>query len=198
MWAIELRRAVRALGLLAATGSTATLVGACGEASRRVSAKPSTRSSVTTTDKDRDYDSRPNARYDSDDYRVLDYGREATQRERLAVVDRVRAYYAAAAREDGTAACAMLSKPSAEATILIYDREAPSGTTCATVAKALFRREHAQLAVDNATMEVESVRLGARLGYALLNFKSRRDRHMLLYREAGIWKVDAAVDSEFT
>jgi hypothetical protein len=187
--------------------SCAVLLGACGRSKQVVGASrhaspgstPVTAKEATVADRDRDYDGNGRTRYDRDDYDILAFGRAANQNETKAITKLLKNYYAAAASHDGRMACSLMSTAAAEATIEIYgpDRE-PFGShrkTCAAVTTSLFRHFHRQMTVDSATMWVRSIRLGPSLGYAILSFRSHPDRHMILYRESGSWRIDAALDS---
>lgn len=200
----------RLLSALALVSLFACVLAACGrsggqsdEVSRRgrgpsASGGRLASSGRLVVDKDRDYDGSPQTRYDADDYKILSYGRAASATTARQIVARLRRYYAAAALHDGRKACALMSAGAAQATIEIYGagREpyAPRQRTCAAVATRLFEHFQRRMALDSATLAVRGIRLGPALGYALLSFRGQPDRHMLLYREAGAWKVDAALD----
>jgi hypothetical protein len=200
--------ATRLSPALLATASLALAFAATGCGSSKGADTGARLSSVSTIsgriveDKDHDYDGSPTDRYDEDDYYILAYGRAASAAEFSAVTTLLKHYYAAATADDGSEACALMSAVFAHA--IIGDdgtgTNVPPGhvETCAQVATSLFKHDHRQLTIDNATLKVTGVRVGEKLGYALLSFKALPDRHILIYREAGVWKVDAALDDRLT
>jgi hypothetical protein len=156
----------------------------------------STGQNIPPRDYDEDRDGTPNSRYDSDDYAVLTFGHEASPAERQVVTALVKSFYAAAAAEDGAKACSLIYSLLAESIPETYGEVATGppelrGKTCAVVMTKLFKRDHQELVVHNATLKVTGVRVEAKNGFVLLDFKGVPDRHVVLHRELGAWKIDS-------
>jgi hypothetical protein len=154
--------------------------------------------SVPPKDHDEDRDGSPNSRYDSDDYAVLTFGHEAGTADRRVITALAKGFYAAAAAEDGAKACSLIYSLLAESVPETYGEVATGppelrGKTCAVVMTKLFKRDHQELIVHNATLKVTGVRVEAKIGYVLLSFKGVPDRHMALHREFGVWKIDSLI-----
>lgn len=192
------------LGRLSSAGMVVALVSlsvtACG-GGRPVTApsgQSSDRSAALVVDKDRDYDGSPRNRYDPDDYKILAYGREADPAERETVTAMLTHYFRYAASTNGARACKLMSGPLKESVLELYgpqkDPSAPRQGTCVAVATYIFRQRRRHLQIEAATIVVKDVRLGEEFGYAILSFKGLPDRHMLLYREAGRWRLDEPFD----
>jgi hypothetical protein len=190
----------------AATSSAATSSSATSSATTSGVTTSSASASVApqgerqpARDADNDYDGSGKGRYDSDDYRIVAYGRAANRAERGAVTALVERYYAAAAAGDGARACPLIYSLFAEA-IVEEDGQANGppalrGDTCAVVFSKVFELSHQQLVLDNATLRVTGVRVQGKRGYALLSFGATPEHEIRLHREFGVWKIDALNDS---
>ena len=129
--------------------------------------------------------------HNDDDAHILDYGHPAQGTERQAIVAALRAYYAAAAAEDGAKACAMLIPVVVESVVEEYGHSSElSGRTCAQVVGKLFVRDHAKLTRKYATFKIYAVRVGEMGELTVLTFTGDPEaRQMSVRREGGVWKV---------
>jgi hypothetical protein len=155
--------------------------------------------SLPSMDRDDDRDSSGKGRYDSDDYKIVAYGHEATPADRRAVTALVKRFYAAAAAGNGAGACSMFYTLLAESIVEGYGRVPGSpalrGNTCAVVMSKLFKQNYQELVVDNATLAMTGVRVEGKRGIGLLSFKGRPEQHIVVHREFGTWKIDSMLDS---
>jgi hypothetical protein len=132
---------------------------------------------------------------DSDDQAILHFGQRAAPDEARFVVALVRRYYAAAAAHDGSKACALLYSQLAEAVPKDYGKfpgpPALRGATCAVVMSKIFKQQPRRL---TSTPHVLQVRARGNQGLVLLRAGRRSERHLLIHREHGVWKVWALFD----
>lgn len=152
-------------------------------------------------DGDNDLDSAANSGYDSDDRSVLALGHPANPAVKHAVASLVKGYFAAAASEDGQAACSMLvSSISKSVPQDLGQSPGPPylhGKTCAVVMRKVFKQDHRQLALYPATIQVAAVRVSRSVGVAVLRFKTLPRRQVRIVRdEDGTWKIEAYLDGE--
>lgn len=180
----------------ASAGSTTAEVAAGTTSSRR----PPRAVLAAPVSGDTDHDSSEQTTFDSDDGRALHFGHAADATDGRAITAVVEHYYAALAAEDGSAACALMMAPVAESVPEeIYGASAlahGSGRTCASVASELFAESHAQLVAESRTLRVIGVRVRRRRASALLRFGARSARHILLYREDGVWRIGTLADED--
>jgi hypothetical protein len=179
----------------------------CGErgASTAKTRSSTTVASVTATlpqpefkdDADLDHDSY-GLGPDPDTTRV--FGHPASAADTRVVGSVLRRYYAAAAAQDGLAACKLLYSPLGESVVEDYGSgitdKPTGGETCAVVLSALFKHLHPSFSTDSATLRVVAVRVLRERGSALLSFDGKRpENYMELHRERGTWRVTRLVDS---
>lgn len=130
--------------------------------------------------------------YDGDDGGVRYFGHAASAADTRAIGALVGRYYAAAAAEEGSRACAMLYFILAESIPEMYGRApAPrymNGDTCPTVLARLFEHFHSRLA---AAPVVSAVRVDGARAYALLGSTALPAGYVELLRDAGSWKIDS-------
>jgi hypothetical protein len=135
---------------------------------------------------------------DADDDGVLLFGQAAGAADTRAVTALVKRYYAAAAASDGATGCSLLYSTIAGTVVENYGQPpgppALRGGSCAVVMSKLFKQHRRQLAAEVATMQVTGVRVKGDQGLALLNFGSPPERHMLVRRERGAWKIGVFLD----
>jgi hypothetical protein len=150
-------------------------------------------------DSDGDGDNLTNSFYDTDDKAILAYGHAASAAEVQAVTAVVKRYYAAASAGDGATACSLIYSILAESIAEDYGRPpgppALRGKTCAVVMSKLFKQRHQQLTADVFTLKVTGVRVDGKRGSALLSFRRMPDRHILVHRERGAWKIYTLLDA---
>lgn len=136
---------------------------------------------------------------DADDQEVLGFGQRAAGAETRTVAVLVKRYYAAAVRFDGKQACSMLYSTTAEAVPEDYgEKPGPAylrGKTCATVMAKLFKHDRRQLSAAERKLKVTEVRVAGNRGVALLDLGAKPERHMLVHREFGVWKIGAFMDA---
>lgn len=147
-------------------------------------------------------DSARRAVEENDDREIEIYGRPATVPEWRAAADFARAYFRAAAAEDGATACTLLTP------MLQHDLggsyEHPSdppylhGKTCAEVLTKLFKHRHKLMTAETAGLEVTDVRVTPRTAFILLAFKGIRERRFMgVERYGNTWKLEALTDSQY-
>ncbi len=144
----------------------------------------------TSEDEDRDSD---HYKHEPDNEREL-VGRPAGKADARAVAAVVKRYFAAAAREQGAAACSLLYSPFEELVAQTYGgvgaAPAMRGNSCAEVAGKLFRLQHRQLR-HATSVRVAAVRVSFSRGIARFGFgASRPTLYTMLHRERGRWKMD--------
>lgn len=216
MWRYVSFGQVRATLAIVLLGLTVAACGAAGKGANATSRAGSntratrnagrTRASSTAPgqsarkkDADSDYDNKSNGRHDSDDNAILRFGHTASPTERRMVAGIVKRYYAAGAEGDGATACSLIYSIFAEAIPEDYG-QAPGppglrGKTCAAVLSKFFVQHHGRLAADSETLSVTGVRVEGNRGFALLSFRRMPDRHIVLHRERGHWKLSALLDT---
>jgi hypothetical protein len=183
-----------------AVSSTSPVVSNPNSTSTTVSRREDSNSSASDKDKDED-SSNNSARYDSDDGKVLDYGRAANPSEKEQITAVVRAYYVVSAAEDGTKACSMLYSTFAEAIPEDYGTSPPGpayarGTTCPAVMTLIFKHFHSQIAERLLKLKISQVRVKERQGLAILSFGTMPERVIHVAREGRTWRIVALIDSE--
>jgi hypothetical protein len=142
-----------------------------------------------------------NAAFDRDDGEFRYYGRAAGANVRRAVTRLVARYYAAAAANDGAAACALVDAELADAFAAQRDARfpgspAPAAGGCAAALAARFRHILGRSAADMASVRVIGVRVAGDRGLALLRLRSSQVRYIPVGSERGAWKIEALIDSE--
>lgn len=195
---------------------TAVLVslGICACARSNIVAHPHTSSATETTlstatsgsylasDEDNDSDDVGNRSFDltptiHDSFIAAGEGKRADPAERLTVTALVKRYYTAAAAEDGGEACKLLYSTIASG---LAEGQAQStqraGASCAAALSRLFKQQHPSLVADDVpTMSVIEVRVKGEFATATLGFRAVPVAGIRLEREAGIWRMDALLDS---
>ncbi len=137
-----------------------------------------------------------NGRYhDEDDIRTLTIGRRADAPEALAIASVVERYFAAAASDDGRAACSLMAPSFERAVPEDYGRSAlgPRGVAagCAQVASTLFAREARQL---SGKVAVTGVRLqGSGEGLALIGSPTMPASTFAVQRDSDRWRIDSLI-----
>lgn len=161
-------------------------------------ASPAPLDSRVDGDRDNDVDA---ADDDTNNNRVLAFGRPASQSERRGVTALVKRYYGTALAGNGARGCSMLYSTLAEAAV--EDDAQPPGPpymrgarTCAAVLGLLFKHYHAQLAAEVPKLEVTHVRLQEHQGIALLRFGALAEREISVGREGHTWKLNEIYDQE--
>lgn len=148
-------------------------------------------------DVDRDDDARDSAGkgyYDGDDAATRDFGRPATAAEASALTSLARRYLQAAATENGTAACSLMS---AGAKALASQYGAAGGPAylsgaggCAGVMSRLLAHGHDEF---TGAVDVVAARVSGAQADLLLGSSTRPARFMSLRRVGGAWEVDALI-----
>lgn len=136
-----------------------------------------------------------------DDTLVLDYGHPASRSEEASIAAVVKEYYAAAAKENGRAACQLLYPIVAESVADTYGRPpAPSalrGKTCAVVMAKIFKQRHHTLAAESATLHVTSVHVGEEKALVVMSFGTTPEpRRIPVHRLGHAWRIMELLDSE--
>jgi hypothetical protein len=148
-------------------------------------------------------DTAPRKTEEKDDEEIEIYGKQASPTEWLAAVAFAKAYFAAAAAENGAAACALLVPSLAQGMGGSY--ESPSdpvylhGKTCPEVMTKLFVHRHKLMAAEAKGLEVTDVRVTSRTAFILLAFKGIRERRYMGVERFpnNIWKLEALIDSQY-
>jgi hypothetical protein len=162
------------------------------------STKPSVSPPVAHHQKDsNDGDRDPNS---NDDNEILKYGHAANRRDEKEITSLVEHFYAAAAADNGSKACALIFSIQAELIPEEYGKTPgpPSlrGKTCAVVLQKFYRQLHRQMAADVTTLKVTGVRIEGKKGYALLRLRGLSEpRALPLHIEFGVWKIFAMLDN---
>jgi hypothetical protein len=135
----------------------------------------------------------------NDDERIFAaYPVHASPAETRAVAALVKRYYRAAAAEDRTEVCALLS--ASLVTGLAAGQSAASGDpreACALAVSAPLHEQHPHLLADEtADMSVIAVRLHDGFGIAIVGFRRAPESEILVEREGRQWKIDALADSD--
>ncbi len=146
-------------------------------------------------------ESRQSARSDRDGdhdnhQAIVGFGVSASATEQRFIANAIRRYYAAAAVEDGNAACALLARSFARTVAPEYGHtNYLQGASCPAVLSKLFKRAHGEFAADHRTLILDTVRLKGESGIAIVSWtQSSREGQIALRREHGVWKVAALID----
>ena len=136
-------------------------------------------------DRDNDND------HNDDDEGVLGYGHAADASDQQASVALVTSYFAAAAAENGSAACSLLAPFIAESVVENYGHTADlSGKTCATVMSKLFKLHHALFLTKHETLRIPAVRVEGDKALAILEFPTIPEVREIAERRVGTtWRV---------
>ncbi len=126
------------------------------------------------------------------------FGHPADATDARLVTALVKRYYAAAAHEDGAAACGLLYSLFAESVAETYGEASGSpslhGDTCAQVMSKLFAQMHRRLS-DGTAVRVAAVRVEFDLASAQFGFAGMKPtRYTMARRERGVWKLDLLLD----
>jgi hypothetical protein len=137
-----------------------------------------------------------------DDEEIEIYGKPASPSEWQAAAAFAKAYFTAAAAENGAAACALLVPSLAQGMGGNYEKPSdPSylhGKTCAEVMTKFFKHRHKLMTAEAAGFEVTDVRVTSRTAFVLLAFKGIRERrYMGVERFGKGWKLEALIDSPY-
>jgi hypothetical protein len=152
---------------------------------------------IDPEDGDSDYPVRSSYLFpDTDDEVTLD-GRSPDASERGAIAAVVRAYYAAAAAENGTLGCSLLTSSLAASAVEDYGSTGASAAlrgakTCAALLSALFRNSHQELA---GPVEIFAVRASGAEAHVVLTSRTLRASSIELARQAGHWRVQELLGS---
>jgi hypothetical protein len=123
------------------------------------------------------------------------YGDEANQATKRAVTAVVKAYYAAAAADQGAKACSLLDTSLASG--LAEQQASGSGQNCTSALSLMFQQQQRQFVRDEvATMAVTKVRISGHQGLAVMGFKAMPESDILLALEGNRWKIGALFGSE--
>jgi hypothetical protein len=146
-------------------------------------------------DKDGDNDNPTPQSYkfpDEDDKATFAYGHPTGTAEGRTIKAVVQSYYAAAAKSNGVAACALLYPSLAGAIAEDYGQAGPAylrgGKTCQAVMSMLFKHSHEELA---EAITVVDVRLSGERAQAILSSRSMPASNIFLHRNGDSWKVDS-------
>jgi hypothetical protein len=147
-------------------------------------------------------DTAPRKVEEHDDEEIEIYGKPASPAEWQAAAAFAKAYFTAAAAENGVAACGLLVPSLAQGTGGNYEKPSdPSylhGKTCAEVMTKLFKHRHKLMAAEAAGLEITDVRVTSRTAFVLLAFKGIRERrYMGVERFGKGWKLEALLDSQY-
>jgi hypothetical protein len=184
--------------LLAALAASALALGplACGGSNSGPPATATAPVSATAPRPHRDYSTHNNDRdndgdNNNDDAGVLDYGHAADAADAHSSATLVKAYFAAAAAEDGTAGCALLAPFIAQA---MPEQEGRTrelrGNTCAVVLTKLFRVLHREFALKEGSLRVMSVRVQGDKALTIVDFPAIPEVRELNERRSGSgWRL---------
>jgi hypothetical protein len=127
---------------------------------------------------------------------ILAYGQPADAIDQHAVARTIKRYYAAAARRNTRAACALLLPSLAVQLAHEYGHTRYlHGGSCAAVESHLFARLHAELLGDRDTLEVLRARVHTDVAVALLAWsETSREGQIALRREHGAWRLAGLID----
>ena len=139
---------------------------------------------------------------EDDDAEVEQYGQPSSPAEVRAARAFVKAYYTAAATENGAAACKLLEPSTAQGIGGSYEKPGRlhylSGKTCPEVMTKLFVHEHKLAVAEAAGVEVARVRHNPGTMFVLLAFKGVREPRMMgLQQSGGALKLEAIRDSPY-
>ncbi|MGC2374842.1 MAG: hypothetical protein WA484_13295 [Solirubrobacteraceae bacterium] len=166
---------------------------ACGGASNLATSN-ATRvgsNSTTTYRNDRDNDGDNN----DDDEQILDFGHTADAADNRAITALVTRYYAAAAAEDGTGACSLLTPFIAESVVEDYRHTSLNGKSCPAVMSKLFKRQHREILSKNATLKVMRVGIEGNSSLVVLDFPTIPEvREITVRRSANTWTILSLLD----
>jgi hypothetical protein len=133
---------------------------------------------------------------DADDRATFAYGHAPSATQRKAISLTVKRYYAAAAVEEGAAACALLSPNLARSIPEDYGQGAGpaylrGGKTCAGVMSMLFKHSHKEL---TQVIDVIDVRVNRTDAQVVLSSPSLRAGSILLTRLGSAWRMRELLD----
>lgn len=157
---------------------------------------------ASSKDNDADFDNdevkQQGGYHDSDDAAIIRaYGRPAAVTDKREIASLVERYYAAAAKSDGTTACALLYSTFEAAIAEDYGQvPGPSyarGTTCPVVISKIFQHMHATLA---GAITVTDVRVRGLKARALFGSATAPAGVILVRRERGVWKIGELVGEQ--
>lgn len=146
-------------------------------------------------DADGDTDSSHPSLFDYDDTPVGGYGHGAGRRDRRAIEDVVKRYYADAGSKNGVRACADIGKALALSVSELYGQTKSRGKTgCAS---AMSRVLTTYFGSTGATLSaIIDVRVSGAVGLVVILTGAGQVRQTLVERESGAWKTAAFVDTE--
>ncbi len=148
-----------------------------------------------------DYDDDDNGGPDADDVEIRAYGHRAKAGEARAAERVVKRYYAAVARDDGTAACRLMDRRLSESRD--YAKTVPpayvpaagssllQGKDCGQVASLLFEPSQQQFATDARSVKLAELRRRKNEALAILLYTTDPEGQISLRRERGTWRIDA-------
>jgi hypothetical protein len=157
---------------------------ACGSSSPKAGATTAQvgTDSTSTHKNDRDNDGDHN----DDDQNVLGFGHVADVSDTQVITTIVTHYYAAAATENGKAACALMAPFIAES-VAEQDGHSPAlhGSTCAVVMAKLFKLHHRELAGKNASLKVMRIGVEGDKSLVALEFPEIPEVRQVTLRQVG-------------
>jgi hypothetical protein len=142
----------------------------------------------------------PSSSFPGTDDDAAAYGYPAGEVDRRAVSKLVEAYYAAAAADDGKAACSLIVSTLARAVAEDYGRPpgppAIRGNSCHVVLTKLFKRIPGQPASVLARTQVTGVRVYRDRGFALLHSSAMAHGEVAVTREGSRWRLEWLIGRE--
>lgn len=151
---------------------------------------------------DGDGDSPERSTFDSDDFHSMHFGYAADAQDRRTITALIKRYYAALAREDGATVCSLLlevvaeSMPETQRAQTGGPAAAQTASTCPAAVTPVLAASHRSLVEEDSTLEVIGARVRRRRASAILRFRHRAARHILLYKEEGRWKIGTLADED--
>lgn len=142
-------------------------------------------------DLDNDSLAKKDKRYrDDDDGLIVTWGHSAVASDAAAVGALVRSYYEAAAKDDGTGGCSLMSSQTAKEVPEDYGSGAGpaylKGTTCPLVIGKLFVHDRSKF---GAPFAVTGIRVKGNEAFALIGSPSQPAGWLKLRREEGTWRL---------
>jgi hypothetical protein len=146
---------------------------------------------IDPEDDDSDYPVPESYRFpDADDRATFAYGHAPDAAVQSTIIETVKRYYAAAAADEGEAACRMLPAAIAGSVAESYGQGGPSylhgAKTCGAVLTLLFRHAHEELM---EAVDIVEVRVDHAEAQVVLSSRKMRASSIFLIRYRNAWKV---------
>lgn len=187
------RHASTALGALAICWSLAGCSAAGNSTTPNTAAKPSTLAASGDVGASAKGASKGGK---GDDNHVPEYGFEASPGDRKGISAVVTAYFAAAAKRDGKAACAKLYSPLANSVVEDYGQSpGPAyarGTTCAAVLVKVFSHVARPLSAL-LVRSIDGARVEKNIGFAEFRSQAWPSGAIAVEREGSGWRIGALI-----